>query len=269
MSKVHACIISYHDSFFNQIKKHFESCDYIESLKPICDNLTNDQNNIDILSHCSLLLIPPNYLQLSNDLVQHIKTLIDTNRLACIFFRGITTTAPLTTRLGYLNDGYVDYGQGSSFQVDYKILLQHIDITNSFHLKSLLNYGKKMKEFYENVKTKDITDIPGELQLNTQFCTGLKPQKLCQPDDWICFANAYQNSELRYSILLHKEKKVLFSHWYAFEDCIEGFCLDLLQSFVQYLVFEHKIEKKLLKEKLRVRILEDFKLNDINIVLTK
>ncbi|KAL9654928.1 hypothetical protein ABK040_008718 [Willaertia magna] len=235
-----------------------------------------------ILSSSSLLLIPPNYQALSDQVVQHMKGLIETNQLAIVFFRGIIKKASLVERLGFLNDSYVDWGVGKTFQLNYNLLLQQSMLTKSLHFHHLLNkYGKEMQEFCEKfcVKPEEVasialnnndskleTETPPKIAINSYYCTGLKPQKLCQPNDWICFATNYTNQELRYSILVHKEKKVLFSHWYAFEGECKDFSFDLVHSFVQYILFEHKCVKELLKEKLKVRIVEDFKLSDIDVI---
>ncbi|KAL9650488.1 hypothetical protein ABK040_004708 [Willaertia magna] len=267
MSKINACIAHFDDSFFRKIKAYFNSCDYIQDVKVLDDNL-DDQTKFEILSQSSLLLVPPNYTHLSDTVVHYIKSLIDSNRLAIVFFRGIIKLGSLVERLGFLNDVYVDWGRTKTFQMNYKILLQQLTVTKSLYLKKLFDkYGIEIQVFYENVKPEEIIETPEKITLNGPYCTGVKPQNLCQPDDWICFATSYIKQELRYSILIHKYKKVLFSHWYAYVDKNSDFSSDLVHNFIQYVLFDHTQEKLLLKEKLRIRILEDCKLSDIDIII--
>ncbi|KAL9648999.1 hypothetical protein ABK040_008378 [Willaertia magna] len=278
--QVNACILKYSDQFYIKIKSFFDKCNYIKKLKVIdCSNTTNNEEEIKtILSQSQLLLVPPNYFLLSDELILYITNLIDTNKLACVFFRGITTDKPLTKHLGYLNNnGYVEFGYASTFQIDYKTLLQQAELTKSFYLNEFLDkYGNEIKIFYESVKPEEISNTPTEL-LNIitkispkgEFCTGIPLDKLSEPGKWICFANNFTYGTLRCAILVHTENKVLFNHWYAIEEEEEmtEFSKELTNTMIRYLLFDHLREKNvlLLKEKLRVRIVEDFKLNDVDI----
>ncbi|KAL9648332.1 hypothetical protein ABK040_001912 [Willaertia magna] len=174
----------------------------------------------------------------------------------------------LTKRLGYLNnDGYVDFGNTSSFQINYNIFLQQIELTNSSYLKTFLEeYGNEIKEFYENVKPEEITKIPTKIAPMGSFCTGIRFEHLSQPGKWIFLATSFIYKQLRYSILIHKENKVLFNHWYAKERMASKFTKDLTNTMVKYLLFDHKKKKEEIKEKLRVRM-HDFKLIDIDVIL--
>ncbi|KAL9644682.1 hypothetical protein ABK040_012336 [Willaertia magna] len=243
-------------------------CDYINTLHEIKNEL-KDEDKMDILSQCQLLIVPPNYAPLSDRVVQYIKDLIDTNRIACVFLRGITQDQPLTDRLGYLNNGgYVDWGFCSTFQINYKILSQQAELTKSFYLSQFLQeYGEEIKEFYETIKPEEATDIPMKIAPLGIYCTGLPQKHLTEPEKWICFATNHTDQTLRCAILIHKEKKVLFNHWYAIETKEPPkFSKDLMSTMINYVVFDLIKEKELLKDKLKVRI-EDLKLSDIEIQL--
>ncbi|KAL9654664.1 hypothetical protein ABK040_006726 [Willaertia magna] len=271
-SLVNACILKHKDSFWKKIKTFFLCCGYVnKNIQEISANKT-DNENCGILSQCQLLLVPPNYSPLSAAVVHYIKDLIDTNKLACVFFRGISTKEPLTKELCYLNNhGYVDWGYSSTFQMNYKILLQQLELTNSFYLNQFLEeYGNEIKNHFETVKPEEVnkTNLPTKIAPMGDFCTGIPLTTLSKPEDWICFATNFTSSALRCAILVHKEHRVLFNHWYALEDSPSKYSKDLTNTMIRYLLFDHgKKFNNLLKEKLRMRILEDFKLTDIEIVL--
>ncbi|KAL9647453.1 hypothetical protein ABK040_006814 [Willaertia magna] len=233
-----------------------------------------DEDFYNLKNLKKLYILGNNILSFKYFSVHHIKELIDTNKLTCIFFGGFNQIEPLTLSLQYLNNysGCVHCGLAHSFQIDYNNLLQQAQSTNSFHLQQFLNeYGNDLKEFYSNVKPQnvfDLDEIPSKINLDSSYCTCLPLEDLTKPNDWIVLATSMDNNDIvNNAIVLHKEKKVLFNYWYGWEAEVKEFSKNLMHyTMIKYLLFDHCYENKLFKDKLKKRLFGG-ELGDIDFVM--
>ncbi|KAL9653737.1 hypothetical protein ABK040_012799 [Willaertia magna] len=209
---------------------------------------------------------------LSDKCIERLKYLIKNRRIAIVFLRGDNNNIPY--QLGYVKSQFVEWVYGSTFSLNYD---KFKEISNTSY--NLSSFSKKHEHIINTFRSNEVNDnntnsnifkkcltmIKNKLKnnnalqsktynLDDEFICGIRHENIVNINDWheIAFSfntATYETNDetqlekaLSYCILVHKQYKVLFSHWYGYSHG-NAFSHELLSSLLKYLLFEHSNEK--------------------------
>ncbi|KAL9652604.1 hypothetical protein ABK040_015567 [Willaertia magna] len=231
------------------------------------------EENINDIKNSQIVFVPPYHSRLDDKIIEFLNNEITYRGLAIIFFRGIEPDN-LPFRLNIINNHYVDWAYGKTFQLNYPFFLKYVTNDKNQFCKELFplieNYGKDLEKL-SNISKDEVSseNTPKRIKVENHYINGILPVKVHNFEtDWICFANAKCENykEDGCSILLSKKKRILFNHWYGYSESDSQFSKDLTYCFIRYLLFEHLNYVNIwMTNKLSDRI-EDGKLGDIEFV---
>ncbi|KAL9645683.1 hypothetical protein ABK040_003416 [Willaertia magna] len=221
------------------------------------NRITN--HNIDIIFFNPYSVCPV-------ELTETLRGLVNEKKLSIVFFRGIDThNGP--NMLNFTTSNYMDWGYSNSFIlylqnflripffkdfiVKYENIISDFERNNLFlediNLLPLQDMTCKTSNLKQLIKT--LTKYKDSLQkfnINCDYITSINFDKINNLEkDWIILG--FGQGEMNHpgiSILLHKELKVLFPHYYGFSDNDVLFSRDLLKTLIAYLLMEHGGEEK-------------------------
>ncbi|KAL9641444.1 hypothetical protein ABK040_013370 [Willaertia magna] len=180
--------------------------------------------------------------KLSEESLQKIKLLLEKDKIVLCILRGFNKNS-IPYRLGFTKDYYIDFTMGNNFELNYKIFYEFLKLEkNNFYLNQF-----KHKYFdNNNESTKNVT------LSEDGYITGLKESSLVEREKWFILGASSESlednlltvndssnkSEKTCNLLIHKELKVIFPHWYG---CANGneFSNDLLRSLLQFMLIEY------------------------------
>ena len=171
--------------------------------------------------------VPSHIEPLLNDILNMMKELISSKRIAVLFLRGGREYS-VPCRLGYVKDvkqGFVEYA------------FQYMDINvtalNETCLKSalLMEFKTKYPElFIQHEKIQQSVD------LSQSYICAVLAEACTDLSKWNILATAEEGKKL--SLLLHKTERVMFTPWYGFNHGNE-LSHDIVRYFCKYLVLEY------------------------------
>lgn len=235
---------SAYSEIFNEVRElGLESA----SLDVMRDNI----NSSDVLCFC------PNST-INQELEPWINRKVHQGDLSLIFLRGIENfSAPY--QLGYVNNSYVDWANANSFALD----VLHVKQLNSIHLNRFLQkYNAETKLFYENSEKLISKDHTGKdvispvdshlfstfhkINLDGSYICGETNSKVVDYEkSWTTLAySTGDTDQVRSSVLIHNQYKVMFPHFYGFSEADTEYSKDLLKALIQYLLLEHGSRQK-------------------------
>ncbi|KAL9657566.1 hypothetical protein ABK040_000993 [Willaertia magna] len=210
----------------------------------------HEMKNAKILKNYDIIFTTLYAKNFTDQICLKLKKYIESKRIALVFLRGAGNA--ILKELGFLNVSSLNFGYGSDFCLDNKVL------------NELKEKSKYLQDFYRkyNFLITDNQKIDNynlsNIDVSDSFVAQVSFSQIININDWytIGLLNGKQNIDQQeqqtltnkkenFCILLHKKYKVLISHWYGFSHGNE-FSHDLLSNLLQYLLFEH-LEFKNLK----------------------
>ncbi|KAL9643027.1 hypothetical protein ABK040_010718 [Willaertia magna] len=235
------------DNFIKDVDYRVSQYKFLEIFKWTGDN-THDELK-EHLKTIDILFVCPNTANLPSDILEILKRLINSLRLTIVFFRGFEDQC-LPIQLGYCNSR-VQHSSTDGFLLNVK------EIRNLkskiFEDEILQKYKDLIKDFEEN-KT---------INTNGSYLTGIPNDTMVNLNDWISLATT-EFGRLN-GCLIHKKFKILFCHWYGYNESDIDFSKDLTRVCIYYILFEHG---SVGGEKFRLKLFEKIEkcqLGDINV----
>ncbi|KAL9646431.1 hypothetical protein ABK040_006429 [Willaertia magna] len=228
-----------------------------------CVESNNSTKWLEIIPKIDIIFFSASSVEFSEEVVQLINTRIQEKKLTLFFFRFVSGNN-IARQLQFYKDQtdssmHFDYGKC------FKLNFNDFDklFTDNYH-KLSYNVQNQLNQFTDTYG-KEIKVMKGNnfIDIGNQFMNGVILTDLTCVDDWYILAENLEKN--RGTILLHKNCKVCFCHWYYRLDDNE-FSNCLLKLTFSYVLLDHLNDKNIVKyfNNLKKRQ-EECKLTDIDI----
>lgn len=194
----------------------------------------------------------PSIMSSSRSFHQILRTEIEARRISVLFLRG--TSASVPSRLGFVNPhvnhGYVDYVQGK-LEVNLNAIKELSVKSSNFSL--FLQENAK----YFNEESNTVCCNPPD----TYMC-GIDEKSLVDVQKWNVLMSSVDHPK-HFSLLIHKEYKVMFTPWYGFSHG-KQLAHDIVLYFCRYLLNDAFRSESSMKTRLWNQLSEFPQLGDIS-----
>ncbi|KAL9641641.1 hypothetical protein ABK040_001916 [Willaertia magna] len=238
------------DSFIEDVCFRLNQYDFLQIYEWTGDNSMEELKDYLIKTSIDILFVCPSACNLPNDIILLIDQLIQSLRLSIVFFTGFEEKC-LPVQLNYLNEpGTFSYIVNFNLNVKEIKNLKSLTFEKEILLKYLINNNKQTLS----------KDIGGT------YLTGIQKESIINLNDWIILSFSSKMQNGLYCSMIHKKYKVLFSHWYGYDELDNDFSKDLTRVSIYYILNEHCLFGELYREKLFKKIY-NYQLIDVTINL--